>query len=55
MHDAFKAILIQTSLKRIKHSKVTADPAHTGSNVAGKQRSSNTDTLWEERRVSRKK
>jgi len=55
MHEAFKAILIQASLRRIKHSEVTADPAQTGSNVAGNQRSSNTDMLWEERRVSRKK
>lgn len=55
MHDAFKAILIQASLRRIKHSKVTADPAQTGSDVAGNQRNSNTDMLWEERRVSKKK
>lgn len=54
MRDAFKAVLIQASLRRIKHPGVTADPAQTGSKVAGNQQSSNTDMLWEERRVSRK-
>lgn len=48
MHDALEAVLIQTGLERINHSKVTTDPAQPGSNQAGNQQSSNT-----ERRVSR--
>lgn len=55
MRDALKAVLIQASLRRIKHPRVTADSAHTGSKVAGNEQSSNTDMLREERRESRKK